>query len=136
TLVTISGNNMLVRLPKITERITAPVGPGNALPQVQTTGLAAIPDEIGHALAGPPTQRHPDPAFVRFLQHKRPHLIQFQHVIQPASPSVVSRGGNCCAHCSSHLATVRRDTPNTRSMPRRLSRSNTARLTCWRVCSS
>jgi hypothetical protein len=74
-LMAISGKNVLVRLPEITERRAASIGSGNASPQLHATGLTAITSEIGNYLTGAPTQGHPDPTFVRCLEYKGPRPI-------------------------------------------------------------
>lgn len=54
----ISGEDILISLPEITKGITAAVGRGDALPQLQTTSSAAIANEVGNNLSGATAQRH------------------------------------------------------------------------------
>jgi hypothetical protein len=81
-LMAIPGENALVSLPKITERMTARVSQRNPSPQLETTDFAAVANEVGHDLAGTPTQGHPHPALVGFLQDERSQLVQFQPILQ------------------------------------------------------
>jgi hypothetical protein len=78
-LMTVDGENRLVRIPEIAERVAAFVGARDAQPEVQTTRFTAVTYEIGDNLPGAAAQRHPHPALVGFLEDKRPQLIQFQH---------------------------------------------------------
>jgi hypothetical protein len=74
-------------------------------------------------LSGLATQRDPNPAFPRLLQHERPEFIQLQH------------GVGDCHQCLadvrqfrylflSQAVTVWRETPKVRDKPRKLLRSS------------
>jgi hypothetical protein len=82
-LMAVSGKHKLVSLPEIAERAAMFVSQRDASPELATTGFTAVTNEVGDNLAGPTTQRGPDPAFVRFLEHKGPQFVQFQHIIPP-----------------------------------------------------
>jgi hypothetical protein len=81
-LMMVDGENRLVRIPEIAERVAVFVGARDAQPEVQTTRFTAVTDEIGDNLPGAAAQRLPHSALVGFLEDKRPQLIQFQHIIQ------------------------------------------------------
>ena len=81
-LMPIQGENSLISIPAIIERAAALVRQRDASPELKTTGLRAVTDEVGHDLPSAATQGHPHPALVGFLEHERPQLIQFQHIIR------------------------------------------------------
>jgi hypothetical protein len=81
-LMAVQRKNTLVSIPEITERVTAFVGQRDPTPKLKATGFTAISTEISHNLPCPATQGYPDPAFVGFLEHKGPQLVQFQHIFQ------------------------------------------------------
>ena len=63
-LMAVSGKHKLVSLPEIAERAAMFVSQRDASPELATTGFTAVTNEVGDNLAGPTTQRGPDPAFV------------------------------------------------------------------------
>jgi hypothetical protein len=81
-LMAVSGENAPISLPEIAERRAACVGAWDAPPEVQATGFTAVANEVGDNLPCTATHGHPHPPLVSFLEHKRPHFIQLQHIIQ------------------------------------------------------
>ena len=75
-------DNLLVRLPEITEGQTPFILVRDLVPQAATGLLAAVPDDKSDNLAGTPTNGGPQPAFLTLFQHKRPEFIQFQDIIR------------------------------------------------------
>lgn len=68
--VLLGGNHQLVRFPEIAVAMTALVTVRDALPQLLTCGVAAIPDDVSDDLASGATQRNPNPALTDFFQDK------------------------------------------------------------------
>jgi len=68
--VLLEGDHQLVRFPEITVAMTAFVSSRDALPQLLTSGLAAITDDVGHDLASRATQRNPNSTLARLFQDK------------------------------------------------------------------
>jgi hypothetical protein len=52
---------------------------GNGLPQPLACLFAPMPNRIGDHLPALSAQSNPHPGVVRFFEHKRPDLIQFQY---------------------------------------------------------
>jgi hypothetical protein len=121
-LMPVGGENTPVSLPKITERVAARVGARNASPEVQTTGFAAVTDEVRHNLAGAAAQRPPYPALIGFLEHKRPQFVQFQHVLHLGFDQRRFHGRESPPSFPSSAPGVLRERPNMRAMPRKLAR--------------
>ncbi len=128
--------NALIGVPEIAERVATNIRCWNTSPEWQTTGFATIPDEIGHNLPGAATQGHPYPALVDLLEYKRPQFVQFQRIVQLGFGQGRFQRGQALGPILIRSATVRREMPKTRSMPRRLRRSSTACFTWARVRSS
>ena len=83
----------LIGLPKIAERMTTPLGIGNASPQAFTRFLAMVTNNERNNLARATTQSGPEPAFVGFSADKRPHFIQFQHIVGLCRRQCSPQGG-------------------------------------------
>ena len=64
--------------PEIREAMPLPIPLWNGFPQPLTCLFAPIPHGIGHHLPCLATEGNPNPGVVRFFEHKRPELIQFQ----------------------------------------------------------
>jgi len=69
------------------------------------------------------TQRDPHPPFPRFLQHKRPQLIQLQHRALDLHQRL-RKFRQISYFCLIQPVTVLRETPKVRDSPRRLLRSS------------
>jgi predicted amidohydrolase len=64
------GQDFLIGFPKVRKAMPAPKHRRNALPQLLTSGGAAIPRHIGNDLPGLAAQGNPDPMFIGFFHHK------------------------------------------------------------------
>jgi len=63
-------NHLLIGLPEVTVAVRGAVRFRNLLPQLLTSGAAAVADNIGYDLASGTTERNPNPAFACLFQHK------------------------------------------------------------------
>ena len=64
--------------PKVREAMSLAVVVWNGLPQALTRLFASVPNRIRHHLTRLAAQGNPNPRLVRFFEHKRPQLIEFQ----------------------------------------------------------
>ncbi len=64
------GNHQLVRFPEIAVAMAALVAVRDALPQLLTSGLAAITDDVSDDLTSRSTEGNPNPALTDFFQDK------------------------------------------------------------------
>jgi hypothetical protein len=74
--------NVGIGFPEITVRLAVLVLWWNCLPERPASGFAAISDHESHDLSGATTHRRPQPAFVRFSEHKQPDFIQFEYIFR------------------------------------------------------
>ncbi len=116
-----------VRCPEVGEAVPVAIAVWNGLPQPLTRLFAAIPNRIGDHLPRLAAQGNPNPGVVRFFEHKRPELIEFQDGGRGIFGVRGEQGGPQRRKLSYffliQLATVVRETPNVRVRPRRLLRS-------------
>ena len=70
----------LVGLPGVAAGTPRPVAARDRRPQGLGSGLGTIPDEEGDDLAGAPTHRQPEPAFLGLGLDEAPDLVEFEHV--------------------------------------------------------
>jgi hypothetical protein len=64
--------------PEIRAAMSLPILLWNGFPPPLTRLFAPIPHGIGHHLSRLAAEGNPNPGVVRFFEHKRPQLIQFQ----------------------------------------------------------
>ncbi len=120
--------HLVVSQPPVAAGRAAAVVGRDALAQSTGTVGRAVPDEVGDHLAGLAAKGDPHPARVCLEANKAPKFVEFEHVaFFGRQKRFVQRRENF-GFFSSHLATVCRATPKTRSAARRLKRStSTAR---------
>ena len=122
------GKDLVVGQPPVAARGTATIIGREALTQSAGTIGRTIPDEVCDHLAGLAAQGDPHPARVGLGAHEAPEFIEFEHVAFFGWQERVAQWWETCRFFSSHLATVCRATPKTRSAARSPNRStSTAR---------
>ena len=124
-------NDHLVGVPKIAKAMCGAIRNWHALPQRAARRFRAVTDDVGDHLPRGTTQGQPYPTLLGFLEHERPHLIEFER--QPGrvflvrcAQRVAQRWERCGLFLSQPL-TVLRETPKVRDSPRKLLRSSYAR---------
>ena len=76
-----TGKHLRVGVPEIAETHASSVRRGNPTPQPSTRAGAPVANHEGDDLARPAAQDHPEPPFPGPLPHKRPNVIEFQHIL-------------------------------------------------------
>jgi len=74
------GHHLSVGTPDVAEAVGSLVSRGQAVPQQAARLDAMTTQSKSHDLARAPTKSQPQPHLVLSLSHKRPHLIQLQHL--------------------------------------------------------
>src|SRR5262245_7627994 len=75
-----NGNDCLIRFPKIGVTCTTPIFGWNRPPELATGGFISLAKRVTNNLTGLPTQREPNPDFIRLFQDKGPKFIKLQGV--------------------------------------------------------
>lgn len=75
------GNNLLVSVPEVRERHGTAQKWRHLLPEQAAGRFAAVSNRKSDDLACAAAQGEPDPALVLAASHKRPQLIEFQHIV-------------------------------------------------------
>ena len=112
-----------LRGPNVTATGIASILFGNSVPQAPTGAFTMIADHEGHNLPGSPTPHRPQPLFPGALTHKRPHLLDFQPVIGLRWLQGRLQRRSRLDFFLIQSASVFRDTPKLRLLPRILGRS-------------
>ena len=124
-------DHCLVRGPEIGETVSAAIREGKRFPQAMAGLFTSISHRVSHDLPRLAAQRDPDPGLVRLFPHKRPQLIQFQHVRIPivgiGLDQRFAQSWQLSGFFFIQAITEFRETPKVRSRPRKLLRSSYAR---------
>ena len=115
--------DFLVRFPEITEAGTAPIFFRDAAPQMATGLGAAIPDGKSQDLPGTVAHDRPEPAFVLAESHKGPQFVIFEDVVRFSWQEGRFQRWLLLDFFLSQAASVVREMPKMRAMPRMLGRS-------------
>lgn len=86
------GKHLRVGVPEIAETHAPSVRRRNPTPQPSTRAGAPVTNHEGDDLACPAAQDHPEPPFPCPLPHKRPDVIEFQHIIWENGPQRLLQG--------------------------------------------
>ncbi len=123
-------DDVAISLPEIRVAVRRAIGCRDALPELTASRFRAVADDISHDLARAPRERDPNPALAALLAHKRPEFVQFQlcgrRVIRCWLNQCRAQVGELSRFFLSQTLTVLRETPKTRSSPRKLLRSSYA----------
>ena len=132
----ICGNHLLIRLPEIGVTMCPPIKRRNLSPQFLASGGATVANHKGHHLSGLAAKRNPDPAFLLFFEDERPKFIQLQVQLRRLRRLKQSRTqcGEFGVFFFNQTLTVLRETPKTRSRPRKELRSSYVRKIVSRSC--
>ena len=114
--------------PEVAARGAAAVIGRDARTQSPGAVRRAVAHKIGDDLPRLPAEGNPEPTRIGFGADKAPKFVEFEHVTRLGRQKGVAQRREVLGFFSSHLATVCRATPKTRSAARRLRRStSTAR---------
>src|SRR5437763_735864 len=120
-------NDSLIGGPKIRVAMPCSIRLWNGFPENPAGLFAPISYRIGDDLTRFATQGDPDPGLIGLFEHKGPQFIQFQY---RRFWILLVRGDQRFAQCGQlfcffliHAMTEVRETPNVRSIPRKLLRS-------------
>ena len=122
-----TGKHVRVGVPEIAETHAPSVRNGNPMPQPSTCAGTPVTNHEGDDVARPAAQDHPEPPFPRAFPHKRPHVIEFQHILWGRRCQRRLQRWQGLDFFLIQPDSVLRDPPKTRLIPRILGRS-------WYVC--
>jgi hypothetical protein len=90
-MMSISGKDIGISFPEVTERVTMAISSRNGLPQFTTSLLAAVTDSERNDLACTAAHDCPNPAFLALGSHKGPYFIEFKDVFILSSEECITQ---------------------------------------------